>query len=52
MLTRKHFEAQAEILKRIKDKSARALMAAESIKLFKSENPRFDKKRFLKACDL
>jgi hypothetical protein len=52
MLTRKHFESQAEILKRIKDKPTRTLMAAESIKLFEKENPRFDKARFLKACDL
>ena len=52
MLTRKHFKAQAEIIKQIKDKSTRMLMAAESIKMFQSENPRFDKARFLQACDL
>jgi hypothetical protein len=52
MLTRKHFQAQAEIIKLIKNRTMRYVAADMAIKMFEKENPRFDKDRFLKACNL
>lgn len=59
MLTRKHYEAIAEILSEHKDDSQYSTVIderrVESISLsladyFEKDNPRFDRDRFLEAC--
>ena len=64
MLSRKHFKKVAEIIKKIPAKleincedipiaeKTRRLIANDLADWFQLENPKFDRKRFLKACDL
>ena len=57
MLTRKHFEAIAEIIRTDKGfyddgENMRQLIARELAGLCAQENPRFDYGRFLDACDV
>jgi len=52
MSTKKHFELAAETIAKITKRGYRLRAASKSIKVFSRENPRFDVKRFLKACDL
>jgi len=51
-MTKKHFEFVAELLKNITDPAIRMKLVNRACEMFKAENPRFDKDRFLKACDL
>ena len=55
MLTRKHFEAIAEIIRSDKGmyedgENMRQLIARELASLCEQENPNFDRQRFLDAC--
>ena len=64
MFTKKHFEKIAEIIKKIPVKleiecedipiaeKTRNLIANDLADWFQSENPKFNRERFLKACDL
>lgn len=51
MLTRKHFRAAAELVRELMPEH-RVIMANQYVKLFASQNPRFDRAKFLKACGL
>lgn len=50
--TRKHFQATADIVKDINDVQEREVVAKRFAKLFAEQNPRFDRGRFLNACEL
>ena len=51
-MTRKHFQAIAEIIKNADslDEQGRAEMVREFASLCRSVNPRFDRERFAAAC--
>lgn len=49
-MTRKHFEALAAITKSISNETTRKFVAAEQADYFASQNPHFDRQRFLAAC--
>lgn len=51
-MTKKHFEAAAEIVKAVEIQSEAEKAAQYYIQLFRSFNPRFDEDRFRKACGL
>lgn len=48
--TRKHFQQVADLLKNIPDEAKRKELAQHHAGLFKSQNPRFDHKRFYAAA--
>jgi hypothetical protein len=48
--TRKHFQQVADLLKNIPDEAKRKELAQHHAGLFKSQNPRFDHKRFFAAA--
>lgn len=53
MLTRKHFEAIATIIKQADARDTQAItlqIAMNLCHLFKAENPAFDRERFMRAC--
>lgn len=53
MLTRKHFEAIAAIIKQADARDTQAItlqIAMNLCHLFKAENPAFDRERFMRAC--
>lgn len=50
-MTKKHFEAAAKIIAEHPDFS-RGVVAEAFATFFQADNPRFDKQRFLVACDL
>ena len=47
MMTRKHYEKVAEI---VKEATTRAKFAKELAEMFAEDNPRFDEARFYIAC--
>lgn len=50
-MTKKHFEAIAAVLKDAKDATnGQSYIAGRLADYFASQNPRFDKARFLRAC--
>jgi hypothetical protein len=49
---RRHFKAEAELIKMIPSKSKRQKVAMERGKIFERSNKQFDWTRFLKACGL
>ena len=51
MITKKYFEQAAAIIAECPDFS-RTVVAEAFIRLFQADNPRFDRERFLVACDL
>ncbi len=53
MLTKKHFEAVAQVLKAFPEgapTASQAKLAEAFADMFENENPRFERGRFLKAC--
>lgn len=48
--TRKHFQAVADTLKHIEDPAKRKELALHHADIFKKQNPRFDRSRFLQAA--
>lgn len=52
MQTRKHFELAASIIRKIEDEAERKLIARKTAAGYEKQNPRFDKKRFYKACNV
>ena len=53
MLTRKHFQAIADCIKRTQGRDDHAIALQIALNLctvFKAENPAFDRERFLAAC--
>lgn len=51
-MTRKHFEAIARITSMISNETTRAMIACEQADYFASQNPNFDRTRYLKACNV
>lgn len=51
MFTKQHFEALAKLIKN-SDAKSKYKIAQDLTKLFSEDNPRFESKRFLKACGL
>jgi len=51
MLTRKHFQLIANVVKAIDDPTTRAQVAVNFCHEFKRANPRFQPHKFLCACD-
>ena len=49
---RRHFKAEADLIKMITPKSKRQKVAMERGKIFANSNPQFDWTRSLKACGL
>lgn len=52
MQTRKHFIAAAELISRIENPAERKALAEHNATLFAKDNPRFDKARFMAACNV
>lgn len=53
MLTRKHFQAIADCIKRTQGRDDHAIALQIALNLcavFKAENPAFDRQKFLTAC--
>ena len=50
VMTRKHFQQVADVIKSNPDAKKREELAAHHSQIFKKSNPRFDEKRFRKAC--
>ena len=50
-MTRKHFQMIANIVKNIDDPKIRHEVAMNFASALKNENPRFDIRRFVGACD-
>lgn len=51
-MTRKHFQAMADEIKRIQDKFERQTIADAFATVAKQTNSRFDRQRFMEACGL
>lgn len=51
MVTRKHFQQVADVIKAHPDAAKRAELAAHHAGIFKAQNPRFDHKRFYAAAN-
>lgn len=51
-MTRKHFEAIAEIIRAIPEDVSRSTAAHDLADYFETQNPLFDRRRFLIACGL
>jgi hypothetical protein len=51
-MTRKHFEAMAELIRRIAGKTERRRQAELIAVHCAKANPRFDRKRFMTACGI
>jgi hypothetical protein len=49
-MTKKHFEAMAELIRRIAGKTERRRQAEVIALHCAKANPRFDRKRFMAAC--
>lgn len=52
MLTRKDFVIVAEIIAKLEDPTERKEMAEKHAVAFKKNNPRFDRSRFMTACNV
>jgi len=52
MLTRKHYEAIAEVVARIEPIETRRQVSLELSNVFAIDNSRFDRQRFREACRL
>ncbi len=52
MYTRRHFEDVAKTISKITPLAARKTEANKWAKKFKADNPRFDRKRFMDACEV
>jgi len=52
MSTRKHFIAAAQSVAAVTDPRKRRELADHHAALFSAENPRFDRARFLTACNV
>jgi len=52
IITRKHFQVVASTVSAILNESERKKQAEFHAKIFADNNPRFDKSRFLVACNL
>jgi hypothetical protein len=52
MTTRKHFVAVAQTVAAITDPRKRAELAQHHAAIFAADNPRFDRARFLSACNV
>lgn len=52
MNTKKDFIATAEIISTIENLGTRAMMALMMAKKYSDENPRFNRQKFYKACNL
>ena len=57
MITRKHFEAIALVIRSSKGfysdaANTRDIIARELASVFEQDNPNFNRKRFLMACDI
>ena len=52
MTTRKHFVAVATTVAAITDKAKRRRLAEHHAAIFAADNPRFDRSRFLSACNV
>ncbi len=50
-MTRKHFEATAQIISSVKDDAIRHQLALDFAQYYKQENPRFVIDRFIRACE-
>ena len=50
-MTRKHFEAIAEVIKTIDDPATRAQVALNMVTQLAQFNPRLDTARFVRACN-
>lgn len=50
-LSRKNFERTAKIIKKVKSCQTRRELSEDFSDYFASENPRFDRQRFIKASD-
>lgn len=51
MLTKKHFEKTAEIIRTLPTQEQRLNMARKFAQDFRKSNPRFDEVRFFVACN-
>lgn len=51
MLTRKHFEAAAQIISSVKDDTIRHQLALDFSRHYKQENSRFNIEKFIHACE-
>jgi hypothetical protein len=49
-MSRKHYIAVAERIRRIDTRPAREQIAHDMADIFAEDNPRFDRARFLEAC--
>ena len=49
-MTKKHFEFVAKLISQVNDIQNRNNLAATAANTFESENPLFDRDRFLEAC--
>jgi hypothetical protein len=54
MMTKKHFIEAAKVVTAMRDvgPTAPVISATAFVKLFESDNPRFDRARFFDACNL
>ncbi len=52
VMTRKHFQQVADVIKAHPDAKKREELAAHHSQIFKKSNPRFDEGRFRKACGI
>jgi hypothetical protein len=51
-MTRKHFRMIAEIISKIENPEERKAMAEKNAIACKKSNPRFDRTKFLEACNV
>lgn len=51
-MTKKHFEAIAKIMATFKESPSMPIIAYELANYFQRENPRFNRAKFLKACNV
>ncbi len=55
MMSRKHYEQVAEILRKFPfgtSEASQAVLARAFAEMFSADNPRFDRERFYIACDV
>lgn len=52
MMTRKNYEATAEIVSRISNPNTREMVALDFSAMFAADNDRFDRIIFLTACNV
>ena len=51
MFTRKHFKTIADVIKKIDNDVQRKQLEQRFSKVFEENNPKFDRKKFKKACN-